>query len=99
MKNLFRNMIKITIALVFSMTIALSASVGFAHEKEGMNPCSMKHNPCDMKKMNPCAKKMNPCDMKKMNPCDMKKMHDKKMNPCSKKKMNPCSMKHNPCDK
>ena len=68
MKNLFRNMIKITIALAFSMVIALSASVGFAHEKEGMNPCSMKHNPCDMKKMH--DKKMNPCDMKKHNPCD-----------------------------
>lgn len=48
-----------------------------------MNPCEMKHNPC-----NPCAKKHmkhNPC-----NPCAKKHM---KHNPC-----NPCAMKHNPCN-
>lgn len=52
-------------------------------EKTWDNPCSMKKNPCSMKKMNPCSMhKANPCSMKNANPCAMKNA-----NPC-----NPCSM-------
>lgn len=41
------------------------------------NPCSMKNNPCAMKKHNPC----NPCGKKMANPC----------NPCGKMMKNPCN--------
>jgi len=71
------------LTLIFSF-LAILAMQGVAEAANPCNPCSMKHNPCSMKKMaNPC----NPCSMKH-NPCSMKKM----ANPC-----NPCSMKANPC--
>lgn len=95
MKNILENMSKIIVAVVFTLSITLFASIGSAHENGAMNPC---------KKANPCAKKMdgkNPCDMEKMNPCDMKKMQKEmeKKNPCANKAepKNPCAKK-NPCD-
>ncbi|MCF6195869.1 MAG: cytochrome P460 family protein [Emcibacter sp.] len=94
-------------ALLFAISMSLSATTGFAADDEAMNPCGMsnpcaKHNPCA--KANPCAKKHNPCGMSnpcaKANPCAKKHNPCGMSNPCAK--ANPCGMsypcaKHNPC--
>ena len=94
MKKILENMSKIIVAMVFTLSITMFATISSAHENGAMNPCK-KANPCA--KVNPCAKKMdhkNPCA--KANPCAKKMMHK---NPCDKKMdhKNPCAKK-NPCD-
>ncbi len=81
------NIIQATVALLFTLSMTISAATSFAASSDAMNPCA-KANPCA--KHNPCAK-ANPCA--KHNPCGM-------ANPCAKH--NPCGManpcaKHNPC--
>lgn len=79
-----RNIIKMTMALFFTLSMTLSAVTTFATADEAMNPCT-KANPCA--KPNPCAK-YNPCA--KANPCG--KYNPCGQNPCA---MNPCAQ--NPC--
>lgn len=76
-------------AFAMMMMFGFAAPAMAGSHQNPCNPCSMKHNPCDMKKM---------VDMKTGNPCDMKSMKKdshKKHNPCDSGKMD--KMKHNPC--
>ncbi len=74
-----KNISKIIVAMMFSVSVALFATASSAHEKGEMNPCAKK----EMKHMNPCAKEK----MEHMNPCAKEEMEH--MNPCAKKH-NPC---------
>lgn len=62
----------LSIRMIFILWTLLLASNTWAGEIMQMtqvaaaNPCSIKHNPCGMKKHNPC----NPCGKKAANPCN-----------------------------
>ena len=81
MTKMSKNIIQAVVALLFTVSMAMSATTSFAEYGEVMNPCA-KANPCGM--ANPCAKH-NPCGT---NPCGANPCA---MNPCG---ANPCG---NPC--
>lgn len=77
-----KNIIQAVVALLFALSMTMTAATSFAESGEAMNPCA-KHNPCGM--ANPCAKE-NPCA--KHNPCGGNPCA---MNPCGNPCGNPCS--------